>query len=265
MVKWVGLAAILAGLWYLISRRQPPPPITCPTGYHLVNGACVPDTPIPPITTGIVDNFDNGTFVLNEGAISPNGLWRGVYVSGGALQQKKMAGSATDGVMSLEPRAVTAPDQTSAPLILSTRDLTNFDMSFQMRTVAQLRTGSAPHNWETAWILFRYTDVTHHYYFVIKNNGLELGKKDNAIGNTNLEDQIFLATPGYPPLVLGQWYTVRIIAQGFHIQVFVNGIKLIDFTDPDVHDPTKMSHGMIGLYAEDSRVEFNNVNAVALP
>ena len=149
-------------------------PILCPAGTHLSGNTCISDTVTPPpVTTSTIDNFDSSPYVLNAGSISPNGLWRGVFHQWWNTSTSKW-------LYEFQPQAVTSPGATSAPFILGTKDYGNFEATFRMSTDQQLRTGSAPNNWETAWFMWHYTDVTHHYYFTIKMNGCEMGKKDNA-------------------------------------------------------------------------------------
>jgi hypothetical protein len=41
------------------------------------------------------------------------------------------------------------------------------------KTDKQLRQNSTPNPWEVAWIMWRYQDDWHHYYFIFKPNGVD--------------------------------------------------------------------------------------------
>ena len=89
----------------------------------------------------------------------------------------RFTSSTNSNVMWLIPQASTAPGETHATENRTTTTWNDFDAIFKMRTLQQLRTGRAPNTWETAWMIFRYTDDWHHYYFTIKTNGCEFGRK----------------------------------------------------------------------------------------
>jgi len=205
------------------------------------------------------DTFNDtlANYTLTDGQVSPNGNWRCVYTGYGSVGTR----TASDGKKSfyLYPKtSTTTYAETHASLAVTTRTFKDCEITFKMRTMRQLRQGLTPQNWETGWFMFRYTDETHHYYIAHKMHGVELGKKDNAVGNTNLEDQIILATPSFPDLVLGQWYDWKINLQGYHIQAWINNTKVIDYTDNDVHNPV-MASGLVGPYTEDSEIEIRDV------
>ena len=64
----------------------------------------------------------------------------------------------------LSPLASTSPDETHAALVVSQQSFTNVRFSAGFQTIEQLRTGSAPNPWESAWAVFDYQDNTHFYY-----------------------------------------------------------------------------------------------------
>ena len=139
--------------------------------------------------------------------------------------------------------------ETHASLAISTKAFTNFQMTLNMRTLAQLRQNSPPNPWETAWIFWHYTDNFHYYALVLKTNGFQIEKKDKV--------------------ELGHWQTVTIRHEGSstgtpHIKVWVDGVKAADFGDNKINNSYKMSSGYIGLYNEDAMVNFDNVNIIPL-
>ena len=153
--------------------------------------------------------------------------------------------------------------ETYAALVLSKQTFKNFQLDFDMKTNKQLRTNTTPNNWETAWIFFRFTDEdpksNHHYYFLLRKNGYEFGKKDNAPNDNGLEQQVYLKTGTSPSVSIGSFQHVTIIANNFHFTIKVNGNTVVDMDDPHVYDPTKMAQGLIGMYTEDADVSFDNV------
>ena len=129
-------------------------------------------------------------------------------------------------------------------------------MTLDMNTVKQLRQNSTPNPWETAWVLWHYTDDFHTYAFYLKPTGFQIEKKDN--NNRNDSAQIYLLDGDTPKLKMGQWSKVRISMVGIHIRVWVNGANIADFYDKIPNSP-RMSSGAMGLYNEDSSVRFDNV------
>ena len=148
------------------------------------------------------------------------------------------------------PKASTADDETHACLITSSHTIGDFILRVELKTIQQLRTPTA-NPWETAWVMWHYTDNTHFYYFTLKTNGWELGKGDPAYQGA----QRFLSSGSTPTVTLGAFDEVSIIHKGMTIEVAVNGDQLVTFTDTERPYMT----GKVGLYNEDSYVRFDNV------
>jgi hypothetical protein len=53
---------------------------------------------------------------------------------------------------------------------------------------------------------------------------------------------------------LNQWYNLKIELKGNNIKVFVDGVKIIDYSDPD-----PLESGKIAVYEEDSVAYFDDV------
>ena len=159
---------------------------------------------------------------------------------------------ASDGnnVLALSPKASTAAGETHATLLVSNERFNDVDVTMQMRTVSQLRSGSAANPWEVAWALWNYTDNTHFYYVVLKTNGLEIGKEDPAYPGA----QRFLVT-STTPYQVGRWYSIHIKQVGATFTVSVDGAVVGQFTDNE----RPYTSGAIGLYSEDALVHFNDV------
>jgi hypothetical protein len=86
-------------------------------------------------------------------------------MSQGALAQKKSgksvaAAPAAGRLLQMQPMAPTQPSETHSALALSTRAFGGtgvpYRFSGRMRTVRQLRTGSAPNAWEVAWVFWNF-------------------------------------------------------------------------------------------------------------
>src|SRR2546428_3326766 len=144
-----------------------------------------------------------------------------------------------------------------ASLALTNATSSDQIIELDVRTVEQLRQGSAPNPWEVAWLAFRAANDSF-YYFILKPNGIELGK---AIDSATLNKQVFLVTADSPKLKIGQWNHWKIQIQGTRITVWIDGIQVADYVDSK--EPLLQS-GAVGLYTEDAYVQFDNVRVVPL-
>jgi hypothetical protein len=158
-----------------------------------------------------------------------------------------------NGAYTLESQTPVWPGETHSALLTSTSSWGDHAFSFTTTTLEQLRIGSPPNPWEVAWAMFRFRDLENYYYFILKPNGYELGKKQGS------DEQIFLVTGTSPQLALGKRNRIQIQAQGERIRVFVDGARIIDFTDPN-----PLRSGAVGLYEEDARVRFESVTVTQL-
>jgi hypothetical protein len=157
------------------------------------------------------------------------------------------------GTHTLQSEAPASLAETHSALLTSSATYGDQVFSYTTTTQAQLRTGNVPNVWEVSWSMFRFTDLEHYYWFIVKPNGWELGKKHGS------DTQIFLATGDSPRMAVGATYQVRVQAQGGRIRVAVNGSPVVDYTDP-----RPLLRGSVGLYEEDARVTFSNVSVTTL-
>jgi len=202
-------------------------------------------------TTLFADTFNGllaGTPWLDDAIV---GGWTSVY-NGYGLNDVEVDGT---NVLAESPQISTSAGQTHAGLVVTTNSFGDFDATVRMKTVQQLRTGSAPNPWEVGWLLWHHTDDTHFYYFVPKPNGWELGKEDPAYPGA----QRYLATAPTPTFPVGAWYTVRIREVGSTMTVWVNGTQIASFTDSQ----RPYASGHLGLYNEDAHVRFDDVTVKA--
>lgn len=150
-------------------------------------------------------------------------------------------------VAALAPKVATSPSQTHSALLTTRRIYTSPTFSVPVRTVEQLRQGSAPNPWEVGWVLWDFNASHDSFYaLVLKPNGWELDKEIDG-------HESFLATGSSRVFPIGRWYDVTVSQTGSHISVSVDGAHLVSVTD------STLRSGAIGLYCEDSVAHFGNV------
>ncbi len=150
-------------------------------------------------------------------------------------------------VASLAPAVATSPSLTHSALLTTSRSYTSPTFSVAVRTVEQLRRGSAPNPWEVGWVLWDFNARHDSFYaLVLKPNGWELDKEIDG-------REFFIATGSSPVFPIGRWYDVSVSQSGSQISVSVNGAHLVSATD------SSLQSGAIGLYCEDSVAHFGNV------
>jgi hypothetical protein len=204
--------------------------------------------------TNLDDTF-NEVYTLKDGQISPNGKWKNVYNGFGSSGVEIADGSH---VFFLKPKTATSSSSTQAALVRSTGTYCNFVVDFDTKTVKQLRLNSKPNTWEVGYFVFRYTDTYHYYAFLLKPNGIELEKKDCNTCTNSVQGQHFLVTKDFPKLQLNKWMHWKVSAIGNHIQIWVDGTKVIDYIDKTMSP--KLSAGNIAMYAEDAYVRYDNMH-----
>src|ERR671923_1579560 len=209
----------------------------------------------------LYDNFEGPPYVLADGDVSPNGKWLGMYnghgSSGTTITTMTTTVSPGNEVFFQKPKASAFPNETYAALTLTTQEYEDVDIYLKVRTVQQLRQNSPPNPWEVAWVMWRYQDDWHHYYFIFKPNGIELGKKQN---DERADEQVFLFTANEPQLAMKRWNIWNIRMVDNHIEVWLkvgwSWKKVVDYYD--MNNPIEGA-GRVGLYNEDAHVQFDNV------
>jgi hypothetical protein len=149
-------------------------------------------------------------------------------------------------VLSLASKNPTVASRTYSALVTSRKAWTDYSFAYTQTTVKQLRQGTKPNTWEVGWSMFRYRDLANYYYFILKPNGWELGKKHGS------DAQIFLATGSSPAARVGVTNHVRITVKGAQITIYVDGARIVTFADPH-----PIASGAIGVYEEDAHVHFD--------
>ena len=160
-----------------------------------------------------------------------------------------------------KPLAATSPGETHSSMVVSTPVYNGVDYTVSLRTVKQLRTGSAPNPWEVAWVVWGYSDYLHFYYFVPKPNGIELGKVHPSYPG----GQRFLRTSNTPQAAVGSWHTVRVRQAGSVIDVWLNGTPVVSGLrdDPGPAGEAHYASGRVGMYNEDAHVHFDDVRVAS--
>jgi hypothetical protein len=211
----------------------------------------------------LYDDFEGPTYTITDNQTSPNGKWFNKYSGFGTSGTVTIpAVPATDNnntVFYEMPKNSTSPEETHAALTLTTQTYEDFEIYLKVKTLQQLRQNSTPNLWEVAWVMWRFQDDWHHYYFIFKPNGVELGKKQNE---NQAEEQIFLYTADEPKLNFDEWSAWYIKMSGNHIEIWLEleeygpWQKVVDYHD----DLPIVGPGHIGLYTEDAHVQFDDIH-----
>ena len=210
----------------------------------------------------LYDNFENGTYKLELGKISPDGKWASIYTGFGSMGVERDHVNKGNNFFEI-PQESLSSNVTHSSLATTTKKYSDFDLTLDAMNVKQLRKNSPPNPWESVWIMWHYTDNFHWYALQLKTNGIQLEKKDNDVKNDASE--IFLVTKSSPVLNFGAWHKVRILHQDSntftpHIQIWIDNEKVIDYVDNKTPNSETLSkEGAIGLYTEDAYVRFDNI------
>lgn len=201
-----------------------------------------------PLGSSLVSRFDGArTATWHEGGTY--GPWQVTFNGYGAVTRR-----AATKALHLRPAAAARADRTHAALVTTKTTYRDLDVAATLATPRQLRTGSAPNTWERGWFLWHYTDTTHFYYVVLKENGWEIGKADPAYPGA----QRFLATGNSPTYPLGRRARVSIRQRGTTFTVTADGRPLATFTDTE----RPYRSGSLGLYTEDAEAVFDDIVAI---
>ncbi|MBI3550703.1 MAG: calcium-binding protein [Elusimicrobia bacterium] len=123
----------------------------------------------------------------------------------------------------------------------------------KLATVRQLRTGSRANPWEVGWLVWAYRDNAHFYYFVPRQDGWELGKRDPAYAPSG---QRTLSSGSRPRFPLGVWHSVRVVhSSRDRISVYANGRRIASIVDRE----RPYRDGRVGFYSEDARARYTDV------
>lgn len=190
------------------------------------------------------DEFTTLSSTTNYTDGSVFGNWTTVFAGYGYVK-------GANGYLTMAPRAVTSPDATSAALVVSRTATTApcLTVSSRVATTAQLRTGSAPNPWETAWLVWDYIDNEHFTYLAVKTNGWEVGRRDPAYPG----GQRFIATGSNMATAVGQYRNVDVRRTATTTSIKVDGAALTTFTMANAAERS----GKVGMYTEDAAVSWD--------
>jgi hypothetical protein len=231
---------------YRVKSRDAAGGLTMSPDYTFTTNAV---TPLPPPVNSFSDNFSSypKNVCFDDG--TSFGPWLAAYSGYGCIKTTTDSGGS---YIDEAPQAAVKPAETHASMVLGPTFSGPIVYSLTFKTVAQLRTGSAPNPWEVAWVAWNYKDDTHFYYLALKPNGWELGKEDPAYPGA----QRFLASGDAPAYPIGAWYGVQIQQDASNvIRVYVDGRLLTSFTDTE----RPYTSGRIAFYNEDAQVRLRQV------
>lgn len=172
-----------------------------------------------------------------------HGRWTTMYTGYGRV-------TGTNRQVILEPQAAASPDVTHGALVHTTESYPDAGFRVTMRTEKQVRRGD-PNVWEVGWVLWNFRDDEHFYAVALKPNGWEISKQDPAYpGN-----QRFMATGDDRTFPIGKDYRVEVRQDWPHMTVSVDGRQLATVVD----DERPYRGGAVGLYTEDAKVRFRDL------
>ena len=209
---------------------------------------------VPKDATPPTGNFHDDFSAYPTGSEYAQGTTFGQWnvVQSGYGHVKIVDNGGGNNALELKPKAQSGQTATSSTEVIGPQHGDEFTFSGTISTPEQLRQNAPPNAWETAWLVWNYTDNDHFYYFVPRANGWELGKRDPAYAG----GQRFLATgsEGWP-LADSKQFTIS--KQGGTIEVKINGKVIATVTDDD--QPYN-GNGRIGIYSEDARVLADDID-----
>jgi len=135
----------------------------------------------------------------------------------------------------------------------------NFELQLDIKTFPKANAGVYFHTeyQETGWPNKGYEVQVNNTHKDVKKGAGLYGIKDNLEA----------------PAKDGEWYTMKIKVEGKHVQTFVNGKQIVDYTEePNAERPPAMkgrlvSNGTFAIQGHDpeSRVVFKNIKVRVLP
>lgn len=181
------------------------------------------------------------------------GPWQVVFAGYGDVTA---TGTGASSRLRLAPAVATSPSETHAALVVSLATSEDVRLRARVALDDQLRQNSPANPWETGWLVTRYQDPEHFYYFALKTNGWELGKRDPDYPG----GQRFLATGSTPRTSVGSSKTAVLQAVGRKLTVKIDGTTVATFTDTE----RPYTVGSVGFYCEDAVVTVGRLSVTGL-
>jgi cellulose synthase/poly-beta-1,6-N-acetylglucosamine synthase-like glycosyltransferase len=196
------------------------------------------------------------TYSLGRGTRPQKSEWYQVFSGYG---HTSVAGSGTHQAITLSVATTHSRRVTHAALMLSRSWYRDLVATAHVRTVRQLRAGSAgsANPWEVGWVVWHYSSPQRFYALTLERHGWLLSKQDPAYPG----GERFLASGRLPQFPLGATHQVGIIQVGGQILVSADGHLLAKFDDTQRPYET----GAYGMYAEDSVATFSDMRVRSLP
>ena len=156
------------------------------------------------------------------------GRWQVVFAGYGAVSKP----ATRPHVLRLSPTRAQSAGETHAALVVSRKSFANRCLDVKTRVIVreQLRVGSAPNPWETAWLIWDYLDNDHFSYLAIKTNGWRAARIKRTASADGLRSTI---------------------------RAFVGGVNVATFRDTE----RPYVSGRLGMYVEDATADFDKIVA----
>jgi glucose/arabinose dehydrogenase len=216
----------------------------------------IPKIPNIAIPENLYDNFENGTYILNDGQVSPNGLWSNVYTGEGVSEVKEEPTG--HHIFFMSPKIASLASESHTGLVSTTKNFSDFEMSVNVKTEKQLRQNIQPNPWEVAGVFFRYRDDHRNYGLLLKPVGIELSKRECNNNNCpSKAETVYLYTNSEPKFNIGSLSNLYIKVIGNQMTIGINGSKVFDYVDKNMS--SQLRNGTIGLYTDDAAASFDNV------
>lgn len=193
----------------------------------------------------IDDDFTRyGRVILDDG--ERLGPWRVVFDG----NDDRASVAVRPGALRLVPQPARSPEETYSALVVSRQKFSTAPLHLSATWITRESTRiGTPNAWEVGWLVWDYVDNDHFTYLVLKPNGWEVGRRDPRYqgGQRFLYDDVAPVTP------MGQERTVTVDRVGRETTIRVDGELLVSYPLP-----ARERHGSVGMYCEDSAVEWTH-------
>ncbi len=162
-------------------------------------------------------------------------------------------------MLAMAPMASTQPGETHSALTVSNVSVHQpFQLNYTMKTVSQLRTGSAPNAWEVGWLVFGYKDTGAFKYIILKPAGYGVEMGESLLNNK--QDFLYTSNFGQDMFPINTNYNVTLDVANNVITMTINGKKTMQYTMSAKDVLT--ADGKYGFYTEDASIQVSNISMV---
>lgn len=205
------------------------------------NNVTVNNTLVTPVTITIEGNSSYKPITLDSNDQKELSNWNIIYDGDGNV-------STSDNHILLSPNPNILGNETHSALVTYYRNMPE-EYVLDLKLVVHKQFRSNPNPWEAGWVLFNYEDSSNFYYFIPKTNGIELGRFVDG-------KQEFLFNADSPKISLKIPSRIKLVLNNGRLDAFVNSIRVVHNYPINV-----ISNAKVGLYSEDSEVEFLDVKS----